>query len=70
MDIVSSMRFQNASTNTGSYDEVKVRMPKGQKDIIKAHADKHDGGSVNAFINRAITNQMERDNTPDTTPTE
>ena len=53
-----------------NYDEVKVRMPKGQKDIIKAHADKHDGGSVNAFINRAITNQMERDNTPDTTPTE
>ena len=53
-----------------NYDEVKVRMPKGQKDIIKAHADKHDGGSVNAFINRAITNQMELDNTPDTTPTE
>ena len=51
-----------------NYDEVKVRMPKGQKDIIKAHADKHDGGSVNAFINRAITNQMERDNTPDTPP--
>ena len=45
-----------------NYDEVKVRMPKGQKDIIKAHADKHDGGSVNAFINRAITNQMELDN--------
>lgn len=53
-----------------NYDEVKVRMPKGQKDIIKAHVDKHGGGSVNAFINRAITNQMERDNTPDTTPTE
>lgn len=53
-----------------NYDEVKVRMPKGQKDIVKANADKHDGGSVNAFINRAITNQMERDNTPDTTPTE
>lgn len=48
-----------------NYDEVKVRMPKGQKGVIKAHADKHDGGSVNAFINRAITNQMERDETPD-----
>ena len=46
-----------------NYDEVKVRMPKGQKDIIKAHADKHDVGSVNAFINRAITETMQRDST-------
>ena len=53
-----------------TYDRINLTVPKGQKDIIKAHADKHDGGSVNAFINRAITNQMERDNTPDTTPTE
>lgn len=44
-----------------NYDEVKVRMPKGQKEVIKAHAEKHDGGSVNAFINRAITNQMTQD---------
>nr|DAU67237.1 MAG TPA: Alginate and motility regulator [Bacteriophage sp.] len=49
-----------------NYDEVKVRMPKGQKEVVKAHADKHDGGSVNAFINRAITNQMERDNSSST----
>ena len=49
-----------------NYDEVKMRMPKGQKEVVKAHADKHDGGSVNAFINRAITNQMERDNSSST----
>lgn len=53
-----------------NYDQIQLRVPKGCKDEIKLHADKHDGGSVNAFINRAITNQMERDNTPDTTPTE
>ena len=53
-----------------NYDQIQLRVAKGQKEVIKAHADKHDGGSVNAFINRAITNQMERDNTPDTTPTE
>ena len=46
-----------------NYDEVKVRMPKGQKEVIKAHAEKHDGGSVNAFINRAISETMKRDNT-------
>lgn len=45
-----------------NYDEVKVRMPKGQKEVLKAHANRHDGGSVNAFINRAITEAMERDN--------
>lgn len=45
-----------------TYDRINLTVPKGQKDIIKAHADRHDGGSVNGFINRAITNQMERDN--------
>ena len=41
--------------------EIKVRVPKGDKDVIKAHADKYDGGSVNAFIQRAIAETMERD---------
>jgi predicted HicB family RNase H-like nuclease len=44
-----------------NYDQIQLRVAKGQKEVIKAHADKHDGGSVNAFINRAITNQMEQD---------
>ena len=44
-----------------TYDRINLTVPKGQKEVIKAHADKHDGGSVNAFINRAIANQMERD---------
>ena len=42
--------------------EVKIRMDSQRRDVIKAHAAKQDGGSVNAFINRAIDNQMERDN--------
>lgn len=48
--------------NAKAYDEIKVRVEKGQKEVIRAHADKHDAGSVNAFINRAIANQIERDN--------
>ena len=47
--------------NAKAYDEIKVRVSKGQKDEIKAHADRFDGGSVNSFINRAIKEQMERD---------
>ena len=43
-----------------NYDEIKVRMNKGQKDIIKAHAIAH-GESVNGFIGRAIMETMERD---------
>ena len=42
------------------YDKLLLTMPKGRKDIIKAHAESQ-GESVNSFINRAIDNQMERD---------
>ncbi len=44
-----------------NYDEFKVRSPKGQKEIVQAHAESR-GESVNGFINRAITETMERDN--------
>lgn len=42
------------------YDKVLLRIPKGQKEAIQSHAEPH-GESVNAFINRAITETMERD---------
>lgn len=42
------------------YDEIKVRVDKGQKEIIKAHAEAR-GESTNAFIQRAIKETMERD---------
>ncbi len=35
-------------------------MPKGKKDIIKAHAESK-GESVNSFINRAVDETIERD---------
>ena len=43
-----------------NYDRVNLTMPKGRKDEIKAHAENR-GESVNAFINRAIDEAMERD---------
>ena len=46
--------------NAKAYDEIKVRVPKGKKGIIEAHAETH-GESVNGFINRAIEEAMERD---------
>ena len=52
-------------------DEIKLRVPKGQKALIQAHADQ-TGESVNAFIYRAITEAMDRDSAgaPKTTGTE
>ena len=43
--------------NAKAYDEIKVRVPKGKKDEIKAAADQ-EGKSVNAFINEAIDEKM------------
>ena len=47
-----------------NYDEVKLRMPKGKKDVIQAHAAQQ-GESVNAYINRASDEAMQRDNFDD-----
>lgn len=44
-----------------AYDRISVLVSKGRKDTIKAHAAAH-GESVNAFVNRAIDHEIERDN--------
>ena len=43
------------------YVEVKVRMTKDEREIIKNHAEKM-GTSVTKFINSAIEEKMKRDN--------
>ena len=43
-----------------AYDRVNLTMPKGKKDEVQVHASQQ-GESVNAFINRAIDEAMERD---------
>ena len=40
-----------------NYDEIKVIVPKGKRDLIRAYATER-GESVNAFINRAIDAMM------------
>lgn len=44
-----------------AYDRINLTVPKGRKEIIQAHASAR-GESVNAFINRAVDSQIERDN--------
>ena len=43
-----------------TYDRIEVKVMKGEKETIEAHAEAQ-GESLNAFINRAITETMERD---------
>ncbi len=44
-----------------NYDEIKLRVEKGRKAEVKAHAETQ-GVSLNSFINDAITEKIERDN--------
>ncbi len=42
-------------------EEIKFRVPKGKKAVIQEHAMAHNE-SVNAFLNRAVEETMDRDN--------
>lgn len=57
----NQVKYQN-DFNKQKYDRVSLMLKKGEKEKIKTHAEKYDGGSVNAFIQRAIAETMERDN--------
>lgn len=47
-----------------AYDQVKVLVKKGERDKLKAHAEKQ-GESLNGFINRAIQETIQRDDDKD-----
>lgn len=51
----------NNSFIAQTYDRINLTVPKGERKNIRAHADEFDGGSVNAFIQRAIREAMTRD---------
>ena len=50
----------NNQYNTEKYDRVTVMLPKGGIEKLKTH-DAARGESVNAFLQRAIQETMERD---------
>jgi uncharacterized protein (DUF1778 family) len=50
----------NNRYNAKAYDRINIAVPKGQKDIIKAHAESK-GESINGFVNRAIDETIQRD---------
>ena len=60
MAISEAQRRAVAKYNAANYERVELRLKKGKKDTVKAHADSY-GESLNEFVNRAIDCQMERD---------
>ncbi len=44
-----------------AYDRINLIVKKGEKDRLKAHAEKQ-GETLNGFINRAIDTQVQADN--------
>ena len=43
-----------------AYDDIRLQVPKGQKAVIKAHADKN-GETIGGFIKRAINEAIAND---------
>lgn len=61
MAISDARRRANEKWLKTKIDDMKLRVPKGMKIIIQEHA-KQRGESVNAFLNRAVRETIERDN--------
>lgn len=59
----------NTRYDKKAYDQITLRVPKGQKQIISDIAAKYDL-SPNGYINRAIQNQIAIDSTPEDDPIE
>jgi len=63
MPISEARHRANEKYNAKAYEEIKLRVKKGQKEEIQAHAAARSE-KVNEFINRAIRETMERDQEP------
>ena len=56
-----AMRKAIRKYQTEKVEDIRIRVPKGRKAEIKAHAD-GQGESMNQFVTRAIDETIERDN--------
>ena len=61
MPISEAKKRNNAKWDAANLDRLSLALPAGSRDAIKAHASQR-GESVNAFIGRAIREQIQRDN--------
>lgn len=56
----SKKQLESAKKYHGKFDDIKVRVPKGDRQIWQDHAAGQDE-SLNGFIIRAVSETMERD---------
>ena len=61
MPVSESQKKSAAKWDAKNLDRLSLALPAGSRDAIKAHAAGR-GESVNAFISRAIREQIQRDN--------
>ena len=61
MAVSKAQQRATAKYKKDNYDRMELLLPKGQKDVIKAHAQ-IKGESLNGFVNEAIDEKIERDN--------
>lgn len=57
MPLSESRKRANRKYNEKAYDQVKVLVPKGKRDLIKQYAESQ-GKSLNGFINDLINDAM------------
>lgn len=58
--IVNGERVTLEEYRKTKYEDLRVRVPKGKKEIIKNHVETI-GESLNTFVNIAIDEKIERD---------
>jgi len=64
MGISEARKRANEKWQKEKVDDIRFRVPKGKRAMIQAHAAER-GESVNAFLNRAVDEAMERDSKED-----
>ena len=58
--IIDGKRVTLEEYRKTKYEDLRIRVPKGKKEIIKEYA-KFTGESLNSFVNNAIDEKIKRD---------
>ncbi len=60
MPLSEARKKANAKYNAKAYDRIEIKVIKGRKAVLQSFAASK-GESLNAFVNRAINETIERD---------
>ena len=58
-EVISEARLKANKKYQSKFDDIKIRVPAGQREMIKAYAEKQ-GKSLNGYINDLINADIER----------